>query len=104
MWPISCESTLHIYNSSLALVAILGKSGVPGSNNAHFDWPDDIAIDSDGNIYVADTSNRACRSSLPASTYLRTLGETGVPGDSFGHSTVRTVGGGRSRSPARVRL
>ncbi len=41
----SCDSTVKIYKANWTLWATLGVSGVAGSNNAHFDWPEDVAVD-----------------------------------------------------------
>jgi len=40
------------------------QDGAPGS--AQFDFPAGVAVDSDGNIYVADSSNNRIRKILPA--------------------------------------
>ena len=35
----------------------LGVKGVPGSDNSHFKFPEGVACDKDGRIYVADSGN-----------------------------------------------
>jgi DNA-binding beta-propeller fold protein YncE len=38
--------------------AVLGSLGTPGEANGEFGEAHDIAVDSDGNLYVADVVNR----------------------------------------------
>ena len=61
-------------------------AGVPGSegyrdgagNQALFNYPTGIDIDDDGNIYVADFSNRCIRKIDPSGTVTTVAGEEGI--------------------------
>lgn len=79
----TCDHLVKIYDTSLTLVAILG-AGAPGSDNAHFSSPEDVAVDSLGTIYVADRDNQRIQVFNGGRTYLRTIGETGISGNGFG--------------------
>jgi len=55
-------------------------SGSPGSGNDQLNYPVDVAIDSAGNIYVADLLNmRVQQFNSGSLVYVRTFGVTGVP-------------------------
>jgi hypothetical protein len=79
----TCDHRVKIYDTSLALVATLG-AGSPGSDNARFSSPEDVAVDGAGTIYVADRDNHRIQVFNADRTYLRTMGETGVSGNGFG--------------------
>jgi hypothetical protein len=81
----SCQNTVQVYDTNLTLVATLGESGISGSDNLHFDWPEDVVIDGDGFIYVADQNNNRVQVFSSSQAYVRTLGETGVWGNEFNH-------------------
>jgi len=67
---------------------IAGMPGVMGSadgtnSDARFCWPNDLAVDGAGNVYVADAENFTIRQMVPAGTnwIVRTIaGSTGVSG------------------------
>jgi tripartite motif-containing protein 71 len=50
-----------------------------GSGNYQFDWPGDVAVDSAGNMYVADELNSRVQKFNSSLVYVRTFGTTGVP-------------------------
>jgi streptogramin lyase len=79
----SCQNTVQIYDSNLVFVAMMGESGVSGSNNSHFNWPQDVVIDSTGMIYVADSSNQRVQVFNASRTFIRTMGVTELPGNRF---------------------
>ncbi len=57
----------------------------PSPDNNHFNNPFDVAVDKDGYIYVADEGNDRVQVFDSNRQYVRTIGETGVPGSDFGH-------------------
>jgi tripartite motif-containing protein 71 len=57
--------------------ATLGTGG--GSGDYQFDWPTDIAVDSQGNLYVADVLNRRVQKFDISLTLVHTFGVTDVP-------------------------
>lgn len=76
-------SRIKIYNSDGSYSDMLGSE--QGSGDYEFDSPQDIAIDQDGNIYVADRNNHRVQIYDSSRTYVATLGETGVPGSDNAH-------------------
>ena len=66
------------FDSSGTHLLTLGVTGVAGTDNAHFDGPLGVTVDSAGNIYVADSNNNRVQKFNSAGTYQSTLGETGV--------------------------
>ena len=56
-----------------------GESGVSGTNNAHFNYVGDVAVDSAGRVYVADRFNHRVQKFNSAGVYQNTLGTPGVP-------------------------
>lgn len=79
---------VQIYTSAFVYKATLGVLDETGTDNHHFNWPKDVAVDASGNIYVADVENRRvqkCTLSSTNYTCSTFVGETGVFGDDFGH-------------------
>jgi len=76
---------VQVFNSDRVYVATLGETGVAGSDNAHFNSPRDVEVDSAGNIYVADQNNHRVQVFNSNWAYVRTIGETSVAGDDFAH-------------------
>jgi sugar lactone lactonase YvrE len=76
-----------IDTASLAVVATLGVTGVPGNDNGHFDQPSSVGFDpATGRIFVADLANQRIQIfDAKSLAYLTTLGVTGVPGTDNGH-------------------
>jgi uncharacterized repeat protein (TIGR01451 family) len=50
------------------------QKGIDGSGDGQFDWPDSIALDEDGNVYVAGPSNERIQKFDSSGTFLRTWG------------------------------
>jgi YVTN family beta-propeller protein len=76
------EATDHTY---LAYNSTLGVTGVTGTDNSHFYYPSGVAVDSSGNLYVADQSNHRIQKFNSAGVYNSTLGVTGVTGTDNSH-------------------
>jgi sugar lactone lactonase YvrE len=76
--------------SSAGVVSTLaGSPGVAGSANgvgsgARFNLPNALAVDRDGNVYVADTWNHAIRKVTPEGTVTTFCGGLGIQGRSDG--------------------
>ncbi len=81
----TCDQTVGVYNTSLALIAKMGASGVSGSDNAHFNSPQDVVVDASGTIYVSDQGNNRVQVFNSSRVYVRTIGVTGVCAADFGH-------------------
>lgn len=56
-----------------------GEPGVSDSDNDHFMWPTDVAVDSAGNAYVADEANARVQIFDSTGAYKETRGVTSVP-------------------------
>ena len=50
---LACQT--GVFNTNFTLVA--GTSGVAGSSDAHLSSPQDVFVDGDFNLYIADYSN-----------------------------------------------
>jgi DNA-binding beta-propeller fold protein YncE len=52
---------------------------VSGDDNTHFGWgsPRNVAVDSNGNVYVADTNNHRIQIYNSSGSYVTTLGSAG---------------------------
>ncbi len=85
------------YNNKIRMIDPVGVvssyagSGLPGSADgnyltAKFNLPSDVALDTNGNLYVADTGNHKIRKITPAGT-VSTLAGTGSPGSQDGTGT-----------------
>ena len=73
------------YNSSGAYVSTLGVTGVGDSDNGHFYYTMGVAVDSSGNVYVADYNNQRIQKYNSSGVYVSTLGVTGVWGTDNSH-------------------
>jgi len=70
-----------------------GKAGVIGSadgkgGSARFSYPVDVDVDSQGNVYVADTGNNTIRRIRPSGLVTTVAGTAGVTGSKDGLGTV----------------
>jgi DNA-binding beta-propeller fold protein YncE len=78
------ESRIAVFDTaSLKFVAYFGGPGKPGKrDNGAFLSPTNVAVDRQGNIYVADTANYRVQVLDPAGKFLRTFGVQGdAPGE-----------------------
>ena len=63
--------TIRKINQKGEVMTLAGRAGTSGNvdgtgSAARFKWPEGIAVDSTGNVYVADTSNHTIREISPA--------------------------------------
>ena len=68
------------YDSAGNYVLHLGEGWNPGSDNAHFNWPHGVAVDSSDNVFVAERNNHRIQIFNNSGVYLATIGVTGVAG------------------------
>ncbi|WP_321961445.1 NHL repeat-containing protein [Paraburkholderia sp. J7] len=83
--------------TALADVATFAGSGARGSANgigaaASFDLPDDVAVDTAGNVYVADTGNNLIRKITPEGN-VTTLAGSGAAGATDGTGAAASFNG-----------
>jgi sugar lactone lactonase YvrE len=85
----SGNETIRKISPSGVVTTVAGKAGVKGSidgagPDARFQNPTGIAIDHNGNAYIADTGNNVIRKISPAGTVSTFAGTVGVVGASDG--------------------
>ena len=100
-WGIAMDAQANLYvtdagNSTIrritpdgAVSTIAGSAGVIGKNDgtgpaAQFNYPTGIAVDSAGNVYVADTGNNLIRKITPAGVVQTVVGQAGRMGFTAG--------------------
>ncbi len=59
---------------------ILGRWGVAGADNAHFDGPTGVAVAPTGHLFVSDTGNHRVQVFDPERRWIATIGHTGQSG------------------------
>jgi hypothetical protein len=58
--------------------AYVSQFGTTGTGNTNFDTPGQVAIDSSGNIYIADTANNRLKKHNSSGTYVTSLSGSGT--------------------------
>jgi streptogramin lyase len=89
----SGNSTIREISPSGVVTTLAGSAGNPGSadgtgSNAQFSFPESVAVDASGNVYVADTDNDAIRQIAPGGVVTTLAGSVGSPGSADGTGNV----------------
>ncbi len=71
--------------STRGYVNTMGATGAASSADGQFNSPTGVAVDSSGNIYVADLNNHRVQVFNSSRAYVRTIGVSGVSGSDFDH-------------------
>jgi sugar lactone lactonase YvrE len=82
----SCNVRIQVYDSQRHYKGTIGETNVWGSDSSHFNWPHGLAVDTNGNAYVADQNNnrvQKCRLSGSSYTCAPFAGVTGAGGADF---------------------
>jgi mucin-19 len=85
--------TIREITSAGVVSTFAGLAGVAGTTNgtngtARFTNPSGVAVDSSGNLYVADTGNNMIRKVTPAGVVTTFAGKAGIPGSLDGTGTA----------------
>ena len=85
--------TLRKISTAGVVTTLAGLAGTPGSadgsmTDARFDRPAGVALDSAGNVYVADTFNHTIRKISATGTVTTLAGTAGVAGNTDGQGTA----------------
>ena len=95
----SGSSTIRKITPDGVVSTIAGQPGVVGTNDnpnghlAHFNNPQGLTVDSDGNIFVADTFNYTVRKITPAGEVTTVAGTAGTNGYADGVGTAAKFNG-----------
>lgn len=90
----SYNRRVQVFSANLEYKATLGVTGESGSDNFHFAFPQGIAINESGNIFIGDIDNyrvQKCSLTGPMYTCDTLIGETGVNDGEFGHVVPRGI-------------
>jgi sugar lactone lactonase YvrE len=82
------NNVVHVWNAAHQMTVLAGSLGVTGATNgpdsfARFNQPQGVAVDADGNVYVADSGNQLIREITPVGS-VTTLAGSGSRGNSDG--------------------
>src|SRR6266702_4395720 len=85
----SSSSTIRKVTPAGVVTTLAGSAGVSGSADgtgsaARFSYPESVAVDGSGNVYVADTYNYTIRKVTPAGVVTTLAGSAGVRGSADG--------------------
>jgi sugar lactone lactonase YvrE len=85
----SGNDTIRMITSAGVVSTFAGTAGTPGSTNgtgaaAGFNYPVGIAVDSSGNLYIADSGNDTIRKITSAGVVSTLAGTAGTPGSANG--------------------
>ena len=75
------NNRIQKFDSSGTYLSTIGTPGVSGTSNSHFNYPYGMALDSSGNIYVADEKNDRVQKFNSSGTYLLTISGLNKPKD-----------------------
>ncbi|MGD0536673.1 MAG: hypothetical protein ABSC03_03390 [Verrucomicrobiota bacterium] len=92
------------FATEIVVTTLAGQAGTAGGadgngGSAQFNYPEGIAVDSAGNIYVADTANNTIRLVTSGGTVTTLAGQAGIAGNADG-----TGGAARFNRPSGVAL
>jgi sugar lactone lactonase YvrE len=78
----TASSTIRKISSTGSVTTLAGVPGEPGTtdgpaNSAHFNYPQGVAVDAAGNVYVADTGNHTIRQISTGGTVTTIAGTAG---------------------------
>ena len=81
--------TLRVVTAAGAVTTLAGGAGVSGiadgvGGEARFAYPDGVAMDGAGNLYIADHDNHTIRKMNPAGGVTTLAGAAGIPGSADG--------------------
>jgi DNA-binding beta-propeller fold protein YncE len=80
---VLCLGGFFLPSLASASIGYLGKWGSSGAGNGQFDGPSEIAVDSTGNVYVADTNNHRVQKFGGGGTFLLSWGTQGSGNGQF---------------------
>jgi hypothetical protein len=87
------NNTIRKITSAGVVTTLAGFAGSNGSSDgtgsaARFGGPNSVALDSTGNVYVADTSNSTIRRGAPLPVLISPIAANGTVGQSFTYKAV----------------
>jgi sugar lactone lactonase YvrE len=90
--PMGARAQLN-YATPYTFTTLAGNAGTAGSADgigraARFDLPDGVAVDSAGDVYVADSGNHTIREVTPAGVVTTLAGLAGSPGSADGKGSA----------------